>query len=108
MKKEKQADSRSRRRKPAATRQHDRRRPPPSKRRPSQATKTDPKALSDKGSKQKAVASTTEAASTGNTTAADAAKAKANVDATKNDPKAVKPDMKDPAVQKSMQKAATP
>ena len=38
----------------------------------------------------------------------DAAKAKANVEATKNDPKAVKPDMKSKEVQKAMQKAATP
>jgi hypothetical protein len=43
-----------------------------------------------------------------NPTAADAARAKANVDATKKDPKAVKPDMKSPEVQKAMQKAATP
>ena len=65
------------------------------------------KALPDKAAKQQAAASTTKAQAEGGATAqsqaADVAKAKSE----KGTPKAAKPDLKDPAVQKQMQKAAT-
>ena len=71
------------------------------------AMKGDPKALKDKGAKQQAVATTTKAQGEGGATAqsqaADVAKAKSE----KGTPKAEKPNLKDPAVQKQMQKAAT-
>jgi hypothetical protein len=69
--------------------------------------KSDPKALPDKSAKQAATAQTTKAQAEGGATAqsqaADVAKAKSE----KGTPKAAKPDLKDPAVQKQMQKAAT-
>ena len=69
--------------------------------------KSDPKALPDKAAKQQATATTTKAQAEGGATAqsqsADVAKAKSE----KGTPKAAKPDLKDPAVQKAMQKAAT-
>ena len=65
------------------------------------------KALPDKAAKQAATASTTKAQAEGGASAqsqaADVAKAKSE----KGTPKAAKPDLKDPAVQKQMQKAAT-
>ena len=71
------------------------------------AQKSDPKALPDKSAKQAATASTTKAQAEGGASAqsqaADVAKAKSE----KGTPKAAKPDLKDPAVQKQMQKAAT-
>jgi hypothetical protein len=70
------------------------------------AMKGDPKALKDKGAKQAAVGSTTAAAAK-ETTGAAAAQGSAAAKAAKNEPKAAKPDLKDPAVQKQMQKAAT-
>jgi hypothetical protein len=72
----------------------------------SKAAKDAPKALPTKADKQKAVDTTTAAGV--DTSQGDAAKAKATVDATKKDPKAAKPNLKDPAVEKAMQKAATP
>jgi hypothetical protein len=70
------------------------------------AMKGDPKALKDKSAKQGAVSSTTAAAAKETTAAgeaADVAKAKSE----KGTPKVAKPDLKDPNVQKAMQKAAT-
>ena len=71
------------------------------------AQKGTAKALPDKASKQAATASTTKAQTEGGATAAsqsaDVAKAKSE----KGTPKVAKPDMKDPAVQKAQQKAAT-
>ena len=65
-----------------------------------------PKALPDKATKQQAVSSVTKADAASTTAqgeAADVAKAKSQ----KGTPKVAKPDLKDPNVQKGMQKAAT-
>ena len=70
------------------------------------AMKGDPKALPNKAAKQAAVGSTTAAAAK-ETTGAAAAQGSAMAKASKGDPKAEKPNLKDPAVQKQMQKAAT-
>ena len=72
------------------------------------AMKGDPKALKDKGAKQQAVAGTTKTqgesgSGSAQAQAADVAKAKSE----KGTPKAEKPNLKDPAVQKQLQKAAT-
>jgi hypothetical protein len=70
------------------------------------AQKGTPKALPDKGTKQQAVSSVTKADAASTTAqgeAADVAKAKSQ----KGTPKVAKPDLKDPNVQKGMQKAAT-
>ena len=71
------------------------------------AMKGDPKALQDKSAKQQAVAGTTktqgEGGATAQSQAADVAKAKSE----KGTPRAEKPNLKDPAVQKQLQKAAT-
>lgn len=66
-----------------------------------------PKALPDKGAKQAAVGSTTAAAAK-ETTGAASAQGSAMAKTEKGTPRVAKPDLKDPAVQKQMQKAATP
>lgn len=71
------------------------------------AMKGDPKALKDKGAKQAAVASTTKAQGEGGATAASQASDVAKAKSEKGTPKAAKPNLKDPEVQKAMQKAAT-
>ena len=58
------------------------------------------------GAKQAAVASTTQAQAK-ETTGAAAAQGSAAAKAAKSDPKAEKPNLKDPAVQKDLQKKAT-
>ena len=70
------------------------------------AQKGTPKALPDKGAKQQAVSSVTKA-DAASTTAQAEAKDVAKLKTEKGTPKVAKPDLKDPAVQKSMQKAAT-
>jgi hypothetical protein len=71
------------------------------------AMKGTPKALPDKATKQAVTSSTTKSQAEGGATAqsqaADVAKAKSE----KGTPKVAKPNLKDPEVQKSMQKAAT-
>ena len=70
------------------------------------AQKGTAKALPDKATKQQAVSSVTKADAASTTAqgeAADVAKAKSQ----KGTPKVAKPDLKDPAVQKAQQKAAT-
>lgn len=64
------------------------------------AAKGDPKALQSKSDKQAAVKSTT-------TTAVAAENPTGSPKVDKNAPKAERPNLKDPAVQKQMQKAAT-
>ena len=66
-----------------------------------------PKALTDKGAKQQAVTSVTKA-DAASTTAQAEAKDVAKLKTEKGTPRVAKPDLKDPAVQKAMQKAATP
>lgn len=70
------------------------------------AQKGTAKALPDKAAKQQAVGSTTAAAAK-ETTAAGEAAAVAKAKSEKGTPKAEKPNLKDPAVQKQLQKAAT-
>ena len=70
------------------------------------AQKGTPKALPDKGAKQQAVSSVTKADAAATTAQAEA-KDVAKLKTEKGTPKVAKPDLKDPAVQKSMQKAAT-
>ncbi len=70
------------------------------------AQKGTPKALPDKGAKQQAVSSVTKA-DAASTTAQGEAKDVAKAKSEKGTPKVAKPDLKDPAVQKQMQKAAT-
>lgn len=71
------------------------------------AMKGTPKALPDKASKQAATASTTKAQAEGGATAASQGAAVAKAKAQKGTPKVAKPDLKDPAVQKGLQKAAS-
>ena len=70
------------------------------------AQKGTPKAPPDKGAKQQAVSSVTKA-DAASTTAQGEAKDVAKAKSEKGTPKVAKPDLKDPAVQKQMQKAAT-
>ena len=98
--KQEKQPSRSPRRPPSTSARRRRRR------REGHRQKTDPKALPDKGSKQAATATTTKAQTEGRrdraVAAAEVAKAKSE-----KGTKAAKPDLKDPAVQKAMQKAST-